>query len=80
MKRMGVAKGFPDIFIAVAAGGFHGCFLELKRIKGGVISPEQQNWVDYLNKAGYKAAICRGFEEAKACVLEYLATEPPKVS
>lgn len=64
MKRMGLRKGFPDIFIPTARQGFHGLFIELKRDKKSRVSPEQTAWITYLNKQGYKAMICYGATEA----------------
>lgn len=30
LKRMGLRKGFPDLFFPYARGGYHGLFIELK--------------------------------------------------
>ena len=64
MKRMGLRKGFPDIFIPTARKGFHGLMIELKRDKKSRVSAEQTAWITYLNKQGYKAMICYGAREA----------------
>lgn len=34
LKRMGVKAGFPDITIPIARKGYHGLYIELKRISG----------------------------------------------
>jgi hypothetical protein len=48
-------------------------FIEMKRTKGGVTSPEQAEWIDCLNKVpGVSAAVCKGFEEARAFVEGFL--------
>jgi hypothetical protein len=60
-KRIGVNSGIPDFIILVRNKVV---FIEMKRIKGGVISEEQQNWIDELNKHGVIATVCRGAEEA----------------
>ena len=63
---MGVAKGFPDYLIL---GKKKMLFIEMKREKGGVVSPEQRVWLDNLSR--YKnvyAVVCRGFNEAKEIV------------
>lgn len=70
-KRAGMKKGYPDIFLPVARGKYHGLFIELK-IKGGYPTKEQKWWIDKLNKEGYKACVCYGFEEAKNVILNYL--------
>jgi hypothetical protein len=36
----------------------------MKRTKGGTISPEQLDWIIYLNAAGYYAKVCKGKDEA----------------
>ena len=54
-------KGFPDNFIAVARGKWHGLFIELKRVKKCLSV-----------RSGYKALFCYGAEEAKKAVREYL--------
>ena len=64
MKRMGLAKGFPDLFIPVAISGFHGLFIELKRDRKSKATETQKAWIKYLNKAGYRAVVSYGSEEA----------------
>ena len=51
---------------------FCGLAIEMKREKGGVVSDEQQAWIDGLNNAGYKAVVCRGYDEAIKTITEYL--------
>ena len=74
-KRMGVSKGFPDIEIPLPKGGFHGFYLEMKRLKGGKLSDEQIEWINYLNEQGYYAVIANGCEEAQKMFLTYLNFE-----
>ena len=45
----GLKKGVPDNFLPVARGGYHGLYIELKRTKGGKLSPEQRQWLDGRN-------------------------------
>ena len=71
-KRSGVKAGVPDICIPFASGPYHGLYIELKREVGGKVSPEQREWIEYLNGAGYYAVVCKGFEEAKRVVEYYL--------
>ena len=75
LLRQGMRKGFPDNFIPIARGGFHGLFIELKRAKKSLSkkSPEQREWVKKLNAAGYKAVFCYGAEEAKKVISEYIS-------
>ena len=80
LKRMGVRKGYPDIFMPVARGGFHGLYIELKadslrpkttRGKGGV-SDEQAWWLAELRKQGFSTHVCWGFDEARKTIEEYV--------
>jgi hypothetical protein len=50
----------------------HGLFIELKRTKGGKVSPEQYEWIAKLEAQGYKCVVARGAEEARQFILEYL--------
>lgn len=76
LKRMGVSAGFPDIFIPLPSGGYHGLFIELKRAKGGKVSPHQMLWLQYLRDKHYYADIAYGFDEAKEIVINYLRLTP----
>lgn len=76
LRRGGVKRGVPDIFIPISSGSYHGMFLELKRVKGGVVSEEQKDWIAYLAEAGYFVSVCYGFEQAKDVVLHYLNLTP----
>lgn len=77
MKNEGVSKGFPDLFLPVPTSQYHGLFIEMKRRKGGRVSPEQKQWLEYLQGAGYLAVVCKGFEEAKEVITDYLEKERP---
>lgn len=72
LKREGVRPGFPDIFLPVPRRGHHGLMVELKRVKGGVLSPEQRTWLKNLNEQGYLAVVAKGYEEARSTILDYL--------
>ena len=70
--KEGVRRGVPDMCLPVARGKYHGLYIELKRIRGGKVSPEQEEWIERLNRQGYRAAVCRGFDEAKKTIEEYM--------
>jgi hypothetical protein len=69
----GVRAGVPDLFLATPMSPYGGLWLELKRRSGGRLSPEQREWIARLRAAGYRAEVCRGWEEARHCILDYLA-------
>jgi hypothetical protein len=77
LKRMGVSKGFPDIEVPLPSGHFHGFYVEMKALKGGKLTPEQQEWLNYLRDKGYYAEVARGFEIAKEMFLHYLSFTKP---
>lgn len=72
LKQQGVRAGVPDICLPVARGGCHGLYLEMKRIKGGRISPVQLGWMEALKAEGYMVAVCQGWEMASEVILRYL--------
>jgi VRR-NUC domain len=71
-KAAGAKKGIPDLFLPVPSGEFHGLYIELKRLKGGTISPEQKIWISLLLKQGYEVVVCKGAEAAKTEIEQYL--------
>lgn len=71
-KRGGVKAGVPDICVAEARSPYHGLYIELKRLKGGRVSEEQQHWIDALQARGYRAEVCKGAAEAMAVIEDYL--------
>jgi hypothetical protein len=75
-KRMGVSKGYPDVFVPLPAGPYHGFFIEMKRQKGGKVSEEQREWLEYLRNQGYYAEVAKGCAEAKELFLHYLSFIP----
>ena len=46
--------------------------VELKKRKGGTVSPEQKHWAEVYDKCGIPAKICRGAEEAIEFVKGFL--------
>lgn len=77
LKRSGVRKGVPDIFLPVARHGFYGLFIELKRThrEGEAkarVSLEQKEMIQYLSDQGYYALVCFGFESAVDTIRQYM--------
>lgn len=72
LKRMGVRRGVPDFFFA--ADRLYA--LELKRLKGGKLSDEQEDMIDALHKAGVIVIVANGLDEALA-ILENLELIKP---
>jgi len=75
-KATGYVKGFPDVQILNARGGYFGLFLELKLNKRCYPTKEQKEWIKDLNQLGYKAEICKGIDEAMNCIDTYMKLKP----
>lgn len=72
MRAEGLRKGVPDICLPVARGGYHGLYIELKRLHGGRVSEDQADWISMLTDQGYKACVCRGWLDAAGVIERYL--------
>lgn len=66
LKATGVSAGVPDLFIPEWR-----LWVEMKRSKGGVISPEQKDWMTYLNTVGYQCVVGRGCEDTKQHIVRF---------
>lgn len=75
---MGVKAGVPDLCLPVPRGNYAGLYIEMKRRKGGVVSPEQKKWIASLRGRGYAAEVARGGAEAVAIIEGYLELEERK--
>ena len=72
LKQQGVRAGVPDLCLPVARDGCHGLYVEMKRLKGGRVSPEQVAWMEALQAEGYMVAVCQGWEMASDVIVNYL--------
>ena len=72
--RMGLSKGFPDLFLPVPRGKYHGMMIEMK-VTGGRLSPEQRKWLVLLRDSGYATAVCFGSREAINTIEKYMNLE-----
>jgi hypothetical protein len=70
-KRMGMKRGYPDIHLPIARGGYHALYIELKAGKNKP-TPEQWEWIRSLNAEGNYACVCWGVREAVDKIIEYL--------
>ena len=71
LKRTGLRKGFPDLFIPAARKGYHGLFIELKRDRNSLPTNEQLAWIGKLNACGYYATVCYGATAAIEEIKKY---------
>ena len=59
LKAEGVSAGVPDLFIPAWL-----VWIEMKRQRGGAVSPAQRDWHSYLKSLGHTVIVARGQEEA----------------
>lgn len=71
-KNTGMKKGYPDIFLPIKRGNYSGLFVELKRVSGCRIEPEQRLWAAMLTSQGYRHIFAYGCDEAWAAIVKYL--------
>lgn len=72
LKSVGVRAGFPDYFLPISRGNFHGLFIELKRDGQRLPSIIQADWLQKLREQGYDAHVAYGADNAIRIVREYL--------
>lgn len=77
-RAMGVRAGVPDLCLPVPVGGYNGLYIELKRTQGGRVSKDQAAWLDALQRRGYRAVVCYGWEEAASEILAYVRMDAPE--
>ena len=71
LKRMGLRKGFPDLFVTCARLGYHGLFVEMKS-KRGKPTEDQLIWLRRLTDEGYACAICYSADDAIRKIKKYM--------
>ena len=69
LKTEGVASGVPDLFVPAWR-----LWIEMKRAKGGSLSPEQKDWIAYLEGVGYWGIVGKGAEDAKRQIGTFVST------
>ena len=70
MKEAGYSKGVPDMLVYEPRGMYAGLAIEVKTEKGRA-SDEQKEWIRQLNSKGWRAEICKCFEECADVICEY---------
>ena len=59
LKAEGVSAGVPDLYIPQLR-----CWIEMKREKGGTVSPVQRDWIAYLESIGDTVIVGYGCADA----------------
>jgi hypothetical protein len=69
LKRRGTKAGTPDVLIVYRGTPY---FIELKRMKGGVVSEKQSECHVDLMAAGARVAICKSVEEVASVLRTWM--------
>ena len=67
LKAEGVVPGTPDLHVPAWK-----LRIEMKRQKGGRVSTEQAEVMDYLQTVGDTCLVCAGFEDARRQVFKFI--------
>ena len=74
MVAEGQKKGYPDLSIDLARGGYHGLRIEMKH-GFNRLTTEQIDWMSRLSDAGYYCFEARSPEEAIEAIKEYVSLD-----
>lgn len=74
LKEQGMRPGVPDICLPVPNVRYTALYIELKRHTGGKVSEAQRAWISALNRAGNRAVVCHGWDEAREEIERYLGS------
>jgi hypothetical protein len=69
LKAEGVVSGIPDLHVPAWR-----LWIEMKRVKGGKLSAEQEAMILHLEGLGHKVVVGRGAEDASAQIVEWIKT------
>jgi len=77
MRKEGMVSGIPDLFIAKDCREgifqmYNGLFIEMKRSATEKTTANQDYYLQKLQEAGYKTAVCHSFDEFQQTVNDYL--------
>lgn len=71
VKKSGIKKGVPDVFLSKPNKDYHGLYIEFKTIDGKQ-SKDQKIFQEQAERVGYQYFICRSAKEGLDIVKEYL--------
>lgn len=70
-KAEGVKKGVADTFAPFRRNQWPGLYIEMKKLKKGVLSPEQKTFRDFVMSQGYGWYHAKGWEDAAKTLQAY---------
>lgn len=74
LQKMGVSPGVSDLLIFDSPPNYplmKGAALEMKKLKGGAVSDEQKDWLDYFDKNSWVTGVAKGQDEALKLLKEW---------
>ncbi len=73
LKNEGVLAGVSDLILLWPRGQYHGAVIEMKRARGGRLSPKQRDFLENAHAAGYCRIVGLGADDAWPQVEAYMA-------
>ena len=67
LKAEGVVRGVPDLFVPA-----WNLWIEMKRVSGGRLSPDQKQMIEYLEGARHTVIVAKGATDASQQVLKFM--------
>ena len=77
-QSTGYVRGFPDLQICEARGGYFGLFIEIKLDKRCYASGYQKDWLNDLNNRGYLGVVAKGYNSVISTIDQYFEQEQTK--
>lgn len=74
LKAEGVVPGVPDLFVPAWR-----LWIEMKRTKGGSLSKEQKDVINYLKREKYSCIVGKGSKDAKEKINEFFFNKKGKL-
>ena len=71
LKAEGAKAGVSDLHLPVPRGGYHGLWIEMKT-ETGKLSDAQREWLEGMESLGHMAVVARGWDLARAVIINYL--------
>lgn len=72
LKAEGVRAGVPDLCLPYPHAGYHGLYIEMKKLDGK-LDPKQRDFISFLRLHGYKVCVCKSVDEGIEAIKRYLA-------
>ncbi len=79
LRAEGVKAGVHDLMLPLLRQGFAGLWIEMKAPTKGVATKEQKDWQARMQRAGYRAEFCFGWEQAANVIADYLGLPPVSI-